>query len=119
MFFKTISMLTLKVAILQLFGWLMLTSGTTTLPEATYSSVDSIVASEEHEHLPLSFDAVIDVSQAFTSETPTQKIVPQSHHFVESVAVPVDNLLSYYAIGQQIVINLTIKTIIFPFHCFT
>lgn len=114
-------MFALKGAILSFFGWLMLFGSTdlTALPSATYTPVDSIAASDSQERTPLFFDAVLDVSHAFTYETPAAKIFVQKENSVQNIHVPLFYELSYYAIGQQIVVNFSVKAIIFPFHCFT
>lgn len=114
-------MFTLKGVILSFFGWLVLLGSTdlTALPSASYTPVDSIVASENPERTPLFFDAVLDVNHSSTYETPTGKTFPQTSKSVQSVIAPLFYELSYYAIGQRIVVRLSVKTIIFPFHCFT
>ena len=114
-------MFALKGSILSFFGWLMLfgPSDLTTLPSTSYTPVDSIVATENQERVPLFFDAVLDVNHSSTYETPPVKILSQTTKGDQSVTVPLFYQLSYYTIGQQIVVNLTTKAIIFPFHCFT
>lgn len=114
-------MFALKGAILSFFGSLLLfgSSGPAALPGVSYIPVDSIVASDEQERIPLFFDAVLDISHASTHETPAAKVFPFKGKSVQSVSVPLFYELSYYSIGQQIVVNLTTKDIIFPFHCFT
>lgn len=114
-------MFTLQGAILHIFGWLMLlgSSDLMALPNAPYIPVDSIVDSQDHDHTPLSFDAVLDVNHSFTYETPAGKTFPQTKKVFQSQTAPLFYQLSYYAIGQQIVVKLSTKAIIFPFHCFT
>ena len=114
-------MFALKGAILGFFGWLMMfgSADLTALPSASYTPVDSIAASDEQERTPLFFDAVLDVNHSSTYETPAAKTFPQKEKDVQSVTVPLFYELSYYTIGQQIVVSFSVKAIIFPFHCFT
>ncbi len=114
-------MFALKGTLLSFFGWLMLLGSTdlTALPSASYTPVDSIAASDQQERVPLFFDAILDVNHSSTYETPVAKPFPQKEKSLQSVNVPLFYELSYYAIGQQIVIKLSVKAIIFPFHCFT
>jgi hypothetical protein len=114
-------MFTLQGAILHIFGWLMLlgSSDLTVVPSAAYTPVDTIVATQEQNQNPLFFDAVLDVSYSYTYETPGVKIFPQPYKLAKNPIAPLFYQLSYYSIGQQIVVNLSTKTIIFPFHCFT
>lgn len=114
-------MFTLKGAIFSFFGWLMLwgSADLAIVPNASYVPVDSIVAGDNHDHIPLSFDAVLDVNHAFTYETPAVKIFPQPYKVAQSLDTPLLYPLSYYSIGQQIMVKLSTKAIIFPFHCFT
>lgn len=114
-------MFTLQGAILHLFGWLLLLGSTdlAAWPTASYTPVESIVATQDHEHGPLFFDAVLDVNQSYTYETPGVKTFPKLYKADEHTLAPLSYQLSYYNIGQQIVVNLSTKAIIFPFHCFT
>lgn len=114
-------MFALRGIILSFFGWLMLygSSGLTTLPSAAYVPVDSLTATEKPGHPPLFFDAVLDVNHSSTHETPIAKIVSHTNKGFQIVEPPLFYESSYYAIGQQIDISLSVKTIIFPFHCFT
>lgn len=113
-------MFALKSILFSFFGWLMLgSSDLATLPSASYVPVDSISATENPEHVPLFFDAVLDINHSSTYETPLAKTFSQTNKGFQVVVPPVFYEFSYYAIGQQIVVALSIKTIIFPFHCFT
>lgn len=114
-------MFTLQGAILHIFGWLMLLGSPdlTALPSASYTPVDSIVASQDQDRGTLFFDSVLDVNQSYTYETPGVKTFPQPYKTAENTLAPLFYRLSYYTIGQQIVVNLSTKAIIFPFHCFT
>lgn len=114
-------MFALKSVILYLFGWLMLFGSTdlTTLPSASYTAVDNIIATDDKDHSPLFLDAVFEVNQASTYETPAVKTFAHPDKVYQSATAPSFYSLSYYTIGQQIVVNFTIKDIIFPFHCFT
>ena len=114
-------MFALKGVIFHLFGWLMLlgSSDLSALPTASYTPIDSVISSHDKEHTPVTFDAVLDVNHSFTHETPGVKFFPQAPKLFESTTVPLFYESSYYAIGQQIVVSLSVKTIIFPFHCFT
>ncbi|MEO8772874.1 MAG: hypothetical protein ABI263_00970 [Gelidibacter sp.] len=114
-------MFALKGAILSFFGWLMLlgSSDLNALPSASYTPVDSIISSDNKQQIPLVFDAFLDVNSSFTYETPVAKTFTQTNKIFQSVTAPLFYELSYYTIGQQIVVNLSVKTIIFPFHCFT
>lgn len=114
-------MFAIKGAILSFFGWLMLfgPADLTTLPTTSCLPVDSIVATDNQERVPLFFDAVLDVNHSSTYETPPVKILTQITKGFQSSRVPLFYQLSYYTIGQQIVVNLSTKAIIFPFHCFT
>ncbi|MBJ7882086.1 hypothetical protein [Gelidibacter salicanalis] len=114
-------MFILQGAILYIFGWMMMlgSSDLTALPTASYNPVDKIVASKDQEHVPFSYDAVLDVNQSFTYETPSGKTFPRPFKLSENTVAPLNYQLSYYTIGQQIMVNLTTKAIIFPFHWFT
>lgn len=114
-------MFALKGVLFHLFGWLMLlgSSDLTAMPSAPYTPVDRIISSDDREHIPMVFDAFLDVNNSFTYETPIAKIFPQTPNVFQSVATPSFYEFSYYNIGRQIVIGLSVKTIIFPFHCFT
>lgn len=114
-------MFALKGVIFYLFGWLMLfgSNDLATLPSASYTPVDNIVATDNQDHRPLFLDAVFEVNQSSTHETPPVKTFTQLGKIYSSATAPSSYSLSYYTIGQQIVVNFTIKDIIFPFHCFT
>lgn len=114
-------MFALKGAILSFFGLLMLLGSPdlTTVPGTSYTPVDSITASDSQERSPLYFDDVLDVNHSFTFETPPIKIVPQIPGAFQNLSAPLFYQLSYYAIGQKIMVKLSTKAIIFPFHCFT
>lgn len=114
-------MFALKGAILYFFGWLVLfgSSDLTALPSDPYTPVDSIVATDGHERSPSFLDAVFKVNQSSTHHTPSAKTYSQPSKIYQSSIILSSYSLSYYAIGQQIVVNLTIKDILFPFHCFT
>src|SRR5690606_17173096 len=107
--------------IFYLFGWLMMfgSNDLATLPSASYSPVDNISATDDHDHRPLFLDAVFEVNQSSTYETPPLKIFTQPSIAYSKPTLQSCYSLSYYTIGQQIVVNFTIKDIIFPFHCFT
>ena len=90
-----------------------------TLPSAAYTPVERIEASDHPERMPLFFDGVLDVNHSSTYETPAGKTFPHTSKVFQSVPAPLFYELSYYSIGQQITVNLSVKTIIFPFHCFT
>lgn len=111
----------LKAVLLSFFGWLVLLGSTdqATLPSALYHPVDSITATDNEDHVPLFFDAIIDANHSSTYETPPVKILSPNYEGMQVVSFPNYYPLSYYSIGQQISIHLTTKTIIFPFHCFT
>ncbi len=121
LYLKTEVMFAVKVVLFHFFGWLMLlgSSDLSAFPSASYTPVDSIISSDNKEHIPLIFDAILDVNHSFTYETPVAKTFPQRENSFQKVTVPLFYELSYYTIGQQIVVNLSVKTIIFPFHCFT
>lgn len=114
-------MFALKGVIFHLFGWLMLlgSSDLRALPVASYTPVDSVISADDREHIPLVFDAFVDVNYSFTYETPVAKTFPQIFGVFQSATDPCLYEFSYYSIGQQIVVNLSVKAIIFPFHCFT
>ncbi|HUH27211.1 hypothetical protein [Gelidibacter sp.] len=114
-------MFALKGIIFYLFGWLMLfgSNDLGTLPSASYTPVDNISATDDHDHSPLFLDAVFEVNQSSTHETPPVKTFTQPSKPDSSPTPQSSYSLSYYTIGQQIVVNFTIKDIIFPFHCFT
>ena len=114
-------MFALKGILLSFFGWLLVSGSTdlATVPDASYSPVESIEASDHTERVPLFFDAVLEVNHASTYETPVGENFPHTSKVFQSAPAPLFYELSYYAIGQQIVVNLSVKTIIFPFHCFT
>lgn len=114
-------MLAIKGFIFTIFSWLVLTtsSGISTDEYAVYQPEEHIVALDNTDQAPLFFDAVLEVSQVSTYELPTLKILTQffqvDTQFYSNQHYP----LSYYEIGQNIMVGLCIKTIIFPFHCFT
>ena len=114
-------MFAIKGALLSFFGWLMLfgSADLTALPNAFYTPVDSIIASEKPERTSLFFDAVLDVNHFSTYETPSGKVFPQTTKSFQNVNAPRFYELSYYAIGQQIVVGFSVKDLIFPFHWFT
>lgn len=114
-------MFALKGLLLSFFGGLLLlgSSDLKQLPSASYTSIDNISASENQEHVPLFFDAVLDFNHSSTFETPSVKTFSQTNKNEQRVSAPLFYPLSYYAIGQKIVIKLSTKAIIFPFHCFT
>ncbi len=114
-------MFTLQGAILHIFGWLLLlgSSDLAAFPTASYTPVDSIAAAQDHDQGSLFFDAVLDVNHSYTYETPGVKTFPKHYKAAENTLAPLFYQLSYFSIGQQIVVNLSIKAIIFPFHCFT
>ena len=114
-------MFTLQGAILYIFGWMMMlgSSDLSAVPMASYNPTDKIVASKDQEHMPLSFDAVSEANHSFTYETPNLKTFPRPYKLTENTVTPLNYQLSYYIIGQQIMVNLTTKAIIFPFHWFT
>lgn len=114
-------MFALKAAILYLFGWFVLfgSAELTILPSASYAPVDSIAAPDDQDHSPLFLDAVFEVNQSSTHETPSVKTFSQPIDAYQSAVAASYYSLSYYTIGQQIVVNFTIKDMIFPFHCFT
>ncbi|TXE08593.1 hypothetical protein ES711_08815 [Gelidibacter salicanalis] len=114
-------MFTIKGAIFYVLGWVMLlgSSDLTASSVSSYMPVDTIVASQDHDHVPFTFDAVIDFNQSFTYEVPGVKLIPQPYKPSENNITPLNYQLSYYAIGQQIVVKLSTKAIIFPFHWFT
>ena len=94
-------------------------SDLTAFPVASDTPVDSIISADDREHMPLVFDAFVDVNYSFTYEIPVAKTFPQTFTAFQSATDPSFYELSYYSIGQQIVVNLSVKAIIFPFHCFT
>lgn len=114
-------MFTLQGAILHIFGWLLLlgSSDLAALPTASYTPVENVEAAHDHGHGPLFFDAVIDVNHSYTYETPGVKTFLKFYKADENTLAPLYYQLSYYSIGQQIMVNLSTKAIIFPFHCFT
>lgn len=114
-------MFTIKGAIFYVLGWVMLlgSSNLTASSSASYTPVDTIVVSQDQDHVPFTFDAVIDLNHSFTFEIPVVKIFPQTYKLSENTITPLNYQLSYYAIGQQIVVKLSTKAIIFPFHWFT
>ncbi len=114
-------MFALKGVIFHLFGWLMLlgSSGLAALPAASYTPIDSVISSDDRDHIPLVFDAFADVNYSFTYQTPTVKTLPQTYVVFLTAMDSSFYEFSYYTIGQQIVVNLSVKAIIFPFHCFT
>lgn len=114
-------MFALKAAMFYLFGWLMLfgSSDLSTLPNASYTPVDTIDAAADSDHNPLFFDAGFEINQLSTHETPAVKTFAQQDKVYQSATAPSSYSLSYYTIGQQIVVNFAVKDIIFPFHCFT
>lgn len=114
-------MFTLQGAILHVFGWLMLlgSSDLTASSSTSYAPIDSIEISKDHNHNPLFFDAVLDINHSYTYETPGGKTFPSPYKEAVNTLAPLFYQLSYYSIGQQIVVNLSTKAIIFPFHCFT
>lgn len=114
------TMFALKSAMLYLFGWLMLLGSVDleTVPSA-YAPVDNIAATDDHDQSPLFLDAVFDVNESSTHETPPLKNFTSPEGVCQQPCRASLYSISYYAIGQQIVVNFTIKDIIFPFHCFT
>lgn len=114
-------MLSLKVFILSFFGWLMCFGSTNpeVLKSAAYTPEESIVATEDGEQTPLFFDAILEVNQSSTYEIPGVKVDAPPYSQTFHVSVLLFDQLLYYKIGQKISVNLTTKTIIFPFHCFT
>ncbi|WP_027125580.1 hypothetical protein [Gelidibacter mesophilus] len=114
-------MFALKGVIFSFFGWLVLLGSTdlATTPIPDYVPVDSVIAADDHDTNPLFFDAVFDVNHASTYESPAVKTFPQPYKEAKNLVAPIYYQLSYYIIGQQIVVNLSTKEIIFPFHCFT
>ena len=114
-------MFALKGVMFHVFGWLMLLGSPdlSALPTASYIPVDSIISSDNKEQVPLIFDAILDVNHSFTYETPVAKTFPTKVKTFQNDALPLFYEFSYYSIGQQIVVKLSVKTIIFPFHCFT
>lgn len=114
-------MFVLKNILFAFFGWVMMlgTGEVTTLPGSMYVPEDRITASDEPEQIPLFFDAIFDVNQTSTYETSIAKTFSQTDKGAQIVAPSLFYELSYYNIGRQIVVALSVKTIIFPFHCFT
>lgn len=114
-------MLAIKGFILSFFGCLMLLGSPdpSLLSRETYVPEESIAATEDQEHTPLFFDAVLELNQSSTYEAPFGKIYSPIYNTSFQEAFPIFYPLYYYKIGQQIIVNLTTKTIIFPFHCFT
>lgn len=108
-------------SVFYLFGWLLLfgSSDLQTLPSATYISVDNIAAADDQDHNPLFLDAVFEINHSSTQETPSVKTFTQPEIAYKKALEPVSYSLSYYTIGQQIVVSFTVQDIIYPFHCFT
>jgi len=115
-------MFVLKAAMFYLFGWLMLlgSSDLSNLPyPSSYMPIDSIEATDDSNHNPLFLDAVFEIHHSSTQQTPAGKTFAYLDKVYKNASAPSSYSLSYYAIGQQIVVKFTIKRIIFPFHCFT
>ena len=105
-----------------LFGWLTLLfpQGSLENRMVFHQDIEIISPVNDHQNSPAIVELSAQLIQVVeTSQTPGLQFLSQFHHVNHPNSYSYNPKLLYFEIGEQIDLQLTPRTIIFPFHCFT